>query len=161
MSEMPAGLPGMHAALTRHTVYLVSRIGLIASKQFGERLESLGLTTRMWGALNVLDAEGPITQHALGESVGMDPSSIVAALDQLEREGLVQRRPHPTDRRAHAVHVTDRGRQTLGAGRQLARQAQADLLAPLTERERRQLHDLLLRLALGAVPEPAAPAASD
>jgi MarR family transcriptional regulator, lower aerobic nicotinate degradation pathway regulator len=155
MHETPASLPGMHAALTRHTGYLVSRVGLIASKQFGERLESLGLTTRMWGALNVLDAEGPITQHALGQSVGMDPSSIVAALDELEREGLVQRRPHPTDRRAHAVHVTDRGRQTLGAGRQLARQAQADLLAPLTERERRQLHDLLLKLALGSVSEPA------
>jgi DNA-binding MarR family transcriptional regulator len=142
------GPPGVHDALTKHTGFLLSRMGMVATKQFSERLEELGLNTRMWGALNVLDAEGAITQHALGRCTGIDPSSMVATIDELERRGLVERRPHPTDRRAHALHITQPGLQTLANGRKLAREAQDKLLAPLSQKEREQLHGLLLRLAL-------------
>jgi DNA-binding MarR family transcriptional regulator len=131
-----------------HTGYLISRMGMVAQKQFGERIASLGLTPRMWGALNVLEADGEITQHALCKSVGMDPSSMVSTIDELETKGLVERRQHPSDRRAHALHVTAQGLETLARGRKLARAAQEDLLAPLDAEERAQLHQLLLRLAL-------------
>jgi DNA-binding MarR family transcriptional regulator len=134
----------------RHTGFLISRMGMVAQKRFAERLDSLGLTTRMWGALNVLEAEGEITQHALGKCVGIDPSSMVSTIDELEAKGLVERRRHPNDRRAHALHVTAEGRQTLTRGRELARRAQDDLLAPLDPEERKQLHALLLRLALAS-----------
>ena len=146
-AEQFPGPPGVHGALTRYTGFLLSRVGMVAMKQFAEVLEPLGLTTRLWGALNVLDAEGAITQHALGACVGIDPSSMVATVDELEAKGLVERRRHPTDRRAHALHITDKGRQTLAKGRELARTAHEDLLAPLTPAEQTQLHDLLLRLA--------------
>jgi DNA-binding MarR family transcriptional regulator len=144
------GPPVLHNALAKHTGFLLSRMGLVAQKRFSEHLEQLDLNTRMWGALNVLDAEGAITQHALGKSTGIDPSSMVATIDELEQRGLVERRPHPTDRRAHALHVTDKGRETLASGRKLARHAQEELLAPLSANERQQLHDLLLRLALAS-----------
>ncbi len=144
-------LPGpprvLHRALTRHTGFLLSRIGAIGQKRFAERIESLGLNVRMWGALNVLDAEGAVSQHALGKSVGIDPSSMVATIDELEAQGLVERRRHPSDRRAHALHVTPAGRRTLAAGRKLARNEQAKLLAALDDDERDQLHALLLRVA--------------
>jgi DNA-binding MarR family transcriptional regulator len=117
------------------------------------RLDDLGLTTRMWGALNVLDAEGAITQQKLGKCTGIDPSSMVATIDDLEAAGLVERRQHPSDRRAHALHITDRGRTTLERGGELARRAQEDLLAPLSAEERRQLHDLLYRLAMATQPK--------
>ncbi len=150
---MSAQLPGpprtLHRALSRHTGFLLSKIGGIAQKRFAERIESVGLNVRMWGALNVLDAEGAISQHALGQSVGIDPSSMVATIDELEARGLVERHRHPSDRRAHALHVTPAGRRTLAAGRELAKSAQADLLAPLDESEREQLHALLLRVASG------------
>ena len=141
---------GLHAALVRNTGYLVSRMGLFAARRFGERLASLGLTTRMWGLLNVLDAEEAVTQQQLGRAVGMDPSSMVAVVDELEGKGMVERRRHPTDRRAHALYLTEAGRHTLTRGRALAREAQEELLAPLSPDERRQLHDLLLRMATAA-----------
>ncbi len=146
----PRAGPGLHAALVRHTGYLVSRCGMYAARQFAERLESIDLTPRMWGALNVLDAEGPVSQHQLGKAIGMDPSSMVGTIDELESRALVQRQPHPSDRRAHALHVTEAGRKTLTRGRRLARAAQNDLLAPLSPDDRRQLHDLLLRIAQAA-----------
>jgi DNA-binding MarR family transcriptional regulator len=150
MSDEIPGPRGLHRALMRHTGFLISRMGMVAQKRFQERLDSLGLTTRMWGALNVLDHEGPVTQHALGKSIGMDPSSMVSTIDELEERGLVERRRHPNDRRAYALHVTTKGRQTLVRGRELAKQAQSDLLEPLDEDERAQLHELLLRIALHA-----------
>jgi DNA-binding MarR family transcriptional regulator len=143
-----AGPPGIHGALVKNTGFLLSRIGMVATKQFTERLEELGLNTRMWGVLNVLDAEGAITQQALGVCTGIDPSSMVATIDDLEKRGFVERRQHPTDRRAHALHITETGQETLGKGRLLAREAQAQLLEPLSADERRQLHELLLRLVL-------------
>lgn len=147
MADVASGVPGMHHALTRHTGFLLARIGLHARKQFGERLDQLGLTTRAWGALNVLAAEGPLTQLALGQAVAMDPSSMVGVLDDLEARGYVERRRDPRDRRAHALHVTAAGQAVLGRGRRLAREAQEELLAPLDPEEREQLHALLLRLA--------------
>ena len=141
----PAASP--HPALARHTGYLLSRLGTIGQRHFAERMGTLGLTPRMWGVLNVLDAEGALTQQALGLCVGMDPSSMVATIDELEAKGLVQRRRHPNDRRAYALHMTDSGRETLSRGREVARAAQDELLAGLTADERAQLHALLLRVA--------------
>ena len=146
-SFKPDGPPGFHEALAKHTGFLISRLGMVAQKRFAELLDKLDLNPRMWGVLNVLDVEGAITQHALGKLVGIDPSSMVSTIDELEAKGLVERRPHPTDRRAHALYMTELGRRTLAQGRKLARTAQEELLAPLTAEEREQLHSMLLRLA--------------
>ncbi|MBV8735083.1 MAG: MarR family transcriptional regulator, partial [Solirubrobacterales bacterium] len=86
----------------------------------------------------------------LGKCTGIDPSTMVATIDDLEARGLVERRPHPSDRRAHALHLTEEGREVLGRGRQVARTAEDDLLAPLSPEDRKTLHELLLRLALAA-----------
>jgi DNA-binding MarR family transcriptional regulator len=149
MGHIPpqAGPPKVHAALAKHTGFLLSRAGMIAQRRFAAQLESIGMNLRMWGALNVLDHEGEITQHALGVCVGADPSTVVATVDELEAKGLVERRRHPSDRRAHALHVTERGRETLAEGRRLAARAQQELLAPLDGEEREQLHGLLTKLA--------------
>jgi DNA-binding MarR family transcriptional regulator len=149
MPDIP-GPAALHEALLHDTGFLISRMGLVAQKQFAERIAGVGLTPRGWGALNVLDNEGAITQHALCKCIGMDPSSMVSTIDELEAEGLVERRRNPQDRRAHALHVTANGRRTLTEGRELARRAQEELLAPLNREERAQLHELLLRLAQGS-----------
>jgi DNA-binding MarR family transcriptional regulator len=139
---------------------------MVAQKRFAERIAGVGLTPRGWGALNVLDKEGTITQHALCRCMGMDPSSMVATIDELEQKGFVERRRNPEDRRAHALHVTPVGREAMLEGRKLARSAQDDLLAPLDRQEREQLHELLLRLVThtaergaGGAPGGEAPAA--
>jgi DNA-binding MarR family transcriptional regulator len=150
MTDPPTSAPGLHSALIRHTGYLLSRVGWYASRRFSQRLQRLELSPRMWGALNVLAAESPISQQQLGRSIGMDPSSMVGTIDELEALGLVQRQPNPLDRRAHALYLTQAGRDRLAAGRQQAKLAQEELLAPLSESERAQLHELLLRLARSA-----------
>lgn len=135
-----------HPALSRNTGYLLSRVGALCQRHFAAQMSSLGLTPRMWGALNVLDHEGPLSQLALGRCVGMDPSSMVSTIDELEAQGLVQRHRDPSDRRAYALHVTEAGRETLTRGRVQARAAQEELFADLSAQEREQLRELLLRV---------------
>jgi DNA-binding MarR family transcriptional regulator len=144
----PGEAPGLHNALTGYTGFLLSRMGMYAMKRFSSRLEPLGLTTRLWGMLNVLESEQGISQHRLGACIGMDPSSVVAAIDELEAQGRVERRRDPNDRRAYALYLTEAGVQTLAEGRKIARQAHQELLAPLDPDERRALHELLLKLAV-------------
>jgi DNA-binding MarR family transcriptional regulator len=146
MTEPSHGHSLLHPALLRNTGYLISRLGFYASKQFAERLATMGLTPRTWGAMNMLDHEGDVSQQQLGRAAGIDPSSMVSTIDELEAKGWVERRRRPTDRRAYALHITDAGRDTLTRARRLAGSAQNELLAPLDDAERAQLHDLLLRL---------------
>jgi DNA-binding MarR family transcriptional regulator len=150
MNDAAVAPPAVPEALTRYTGFLLSKMGTITQKRFSTRLEALGLTPRMWGALNVLEAAGTITQHGLCKQTGMDPSSMVATIDDLEKKGLVERRAHPSDRRAYALHVTDAGRETLAQGRAVVQEVQDELLAPLDDAEREQLRSLLLRLVTAA-----------
>ena len=153
---MPATSPpllnqvALHEVLVRNTGFLISRMGTVAHRVFAERMSQIGLSPRAWGALNVLDTEGAITQQSLGRCIGMDPSTMVSTIDELEERGLVQRRRKADDRRAHALHITAKGRGILAKGRDIAAGAQEDLLAPLSPQEQEQLHALLLRLAQGS-----------
>jgi len=75
---------------------------------------------------------------------------MVSTIDELESRGMVERRRHPSDRRAYALHITEHGHDTLARGRELSREAQDELLAPLSEEERAQLRELLLKLAVAS-----------
>ena len=72
---------------------------------------------------------------------------MVAVLDELEADGLAERRVHPSDRRKHAVHLTAKGKRTLTKARQLALDYADELLAPLDAEERETLRLLLRKLA--------------
>ena len=83
--------------------------------------------------------------------MGIDPSTMVSLIDQLETAGLAKRRPRPTDRRAREVAITPKGRRVLDGARELAIQVEDDVFGGLSEAERRQLL-ALLRRALDSAP---------
>ena len=90
---------------------------------------------------------GPVTQRDLIVPLGSDKSSMVRTIDELEAHGLAVRGPHPTDRRAHAIRVTEAGR-TLIADVQAGADAVGEALpARLEPDQRAQLLALLQRFA--------------
>ena len=97
--------------------------------------------------LTLIDADPGVTQQQLVERTRIDPSSMVGLLDELEERGLAERRRHPSDRRKHALHLTAKGRRTLGRAREVARGVVEKVLAPLNQRERETLQGLLRKLA--------------
>src|SRR5215469_5217043 len=95
----------------------VSRIGPLlrqaqrrSGRAFSAALRPLGIEGRHYGVLYHLNLLGPLSQRRLMDLTGEDRSSMVRTMDDLERLGLAERRPDPTDRRAHAVELTDAGR---------------------------------------------------
>jgi len=111
------------------------------------RLEPLGLSPRAWGILSTLVESGPQTQIQLATATATDRTAMVYLLDELEGRGLVERMPNPHDRRSYLIHLTAQGTRTQQkAGAELAKQADT-LLTPLDAAERRQLVELLTRIA--------------
>jgi DNA-binding MarR family transcriptional regulator len=136
------------SALADYTGFLMNWVAVRSRQHFASRLEErCGLHPREFGALSVIAAHPGVTQHAIGESAGVDPSTMVAILDMLEERGLAERRPHPDDRRKRAVHVTDEGKRVLREGRTVAAVAGREVFAPLSGDERKQLHALLRKLS--------------
>lgn len=109
----------------------------------------VGLSGMHFGALSIIDSAGPMSQQALGELIGKDRTSIVAIVDDLEGQGLVERRRNPADRRAYALEVTRRGADWLQRARPVLFRAEDELLAGLESGEREQLIGLLQRVLLG------------
>ena len=111
-----------------------------------EALAPLGLGVKSVGALTVLRAEGPLSQRRLAERQGIDRTTMVAVVDELERLGAVERRKDPADRRANALHITSRGRRLLTRARTAVAGAEEAFLAPLPPAEQQRLRAALRTL---------------
>src|SRR2546421_9848124 len=124
---------------------LFFRLWRASHTRVAEALESIGLTPALFGLLNVLGAREGAIQQELGSAMGVDPSTMVSLIDDLESAGLAKRRPRPTDRRAREVAITPKGRRLLERARRMAMQVDDEVLGGLTDSERRQLLTLLRR----------------
>ncbi|HEV2362209.1 MAG TPA: MarR family transcriptional regulator, partial [Acidimicrobiales bacterium] len=87
------------------------------------------------------------SQQAMADALQIPPSRMVSLIDELEDKGLVERRSHPSDRRARAIYVTDKGREAAASAMQLAMGHERAVCSSLTQAEREQLIELLLRVA--------------
>jgi DNA-binding MarR family transcriptional regulator len=125
----------------------MAQVGAHAAARFAERLTPLGLTPPEAGILWNLSHQPDMTQRSLAELLGAFPSRLVLLLDELERKGLVERRPGPRDRRSHALRLTAAGRAQLQTLGRVSRQHQEDLCAGLSGAERDQLRTLLGKVA--------------
>jgi len=127
--------------------FLLAQVGAHAASKFAARLAALQLAPPHAGIMRILGAQPAITQQALAAALGMQPSRLVALVDELETRGLIERRENPDDRRSYALHLTEKGRATLEAIGRVGREHQQALMAALNDDEQRQLAILLRRIA--------------
>ena len=127
--------------------YLLVQLGFHLAGKFAERLAPLGLEPRHFGMLTRLAANEGRSQQAIGELMGLNPTRMVFLVDELEQRGLVERRRNPADRRSYALYLTDQGRAKLCEAQQASAGHAEEVGASLTAAQRRQLTDLLRRLA--------------
>lgn len=111
-----------------------------------EALAPLGLTIAHVAVLGLLGDRGDLSQRQLIDLMDADKSTMVYLVDELEEQGLVERRTDRSDRRAYAVHLTDAGRTRLQEAGAVAAQVERERLAALSPRERAQFTDLLRRI---------------
>jgi DNA-binding MarR family transcriptional regulator len=110
-------------------------------------LAAHGLSMWEYATLSRLARRPAQTQAALAQAIGYDKTRLIAILDNLQQQGLIERHRDPADRRAHLVKIT-----TAGAARQAAAQAgiramEEDVLREISPQQRRVLIAALPQLA--------------
>ena len=125
---------------------LTNGAALIANRIVDRALAQAGARRYHYALLATLEEYGPASQAALGRRTGIDRSDVVAAVNDLAAQDLLERAPDPGDRRRNIVTITPAGRKRLAELDRLLAAAQDAYLAPLSPADRRTLTDLLTRL---------------
>lgn len=108
-------------------------------RRLAQEDRATGLSGPRISALSVLVFGGPRTIGGLAAEEGVTPPTMTRLVGGLVADGLVERMPDPDDRRVVRVAATGMGRDALLAGRDRRLVALADMIAPLTPKERRRL----------------------
>ncbi len=119
-------------------------------------LAGVGLRPRHLIALTLLRDHGEISQTALAGRLRLDRSNLVGLLNELEADGLVERRRSAADRRRHDVALTTAGRETLARAEFALAAVEDEVFAALDAEERETLYGLLQRATAGVVGDCAA-----
>lgn len=131
--------PQQQAIAERELCGLVNGLAQQITDHVRERAVTLGLTAPQATALR--EMTGPMTMRELAERMSCEPSNATFVVDKLEKQGLVERHAHPTDRRAKHLVLSTKG--TALRERLLELLAQDSPLAGLTPQQQRTLQDLL------------------
>jgi DNA-binding MarR family transcriptional regulator len=122
-----------------------AQVGLF--QHFARTVGRNGVTPGQLGVVAMIGANPGLSQTRLGRALGIDRSTMVAVIDTLERRGLVVREASPNDRRSHALRLSGKGTELMGRLEDAARAHESEWAGNLSTAERRQLIDLLRRLA--------------
>jgi DNA-binding MarR family transcriptional regulator len=113
-------------------------------------MRSIGLRPKHFAVLNAIALSGGGSQQELGGRMGLDPSGLVGAIDELEAMRLVERRRDPADRRRYVLALTAEGTATLRRARRLVSDGARELLGALDDAEVDTLVELLGKVAASA-----------
>jgi DNA-binding MarR family transcriptional regulator len=153
----PARAPvNLHSAVeVVDTSYLQTLLGYNARRAalhiievFLERMAPYGLRPVDFSVLSVIAHNPGITSRQLCTSLNLLPPNFVAMLAGLEKRDLVQRQPHPSDKRANALQLTEVGQKLMQDAEQTAQQLEQDASSRLTKAERTTLIRLLQKIYL-------------
>ncbi len=126
--------------------FLLTRLGTRQATAFGELLRPLELRPKLFAVMNLVAlGDGP-SQQEIGAQMELDPSGLIATIDELESHGWLERRRDERDRRRHALYLTESGEAKLAEGRRAARSRAQALTSELDAKERASLLELLRKL---------------
>src|SRR5438132_3991078 len=131
------------AIAKRSPTLLMIKLGRITMHRFTEALEPFGIRPRHVAALIELRDRGELTQQSLCGQLHLDPTNLVAILNELEQRGYATRRRDPEDRRRHLVEVSEAGIAVIEKVSEVMDGVEDELLDGLEPAEREQLEGLL------------------
>jgi DNA-binding MarR family transcriptional regulator len=155
MSELaraPALIPLVEAVDTSYLQTLLGynarRAALHIIELFLQRMAVYGLRPVDFSVLSVIAHNPGVTSRQLCTCLDLQPPNFVATLANLEKRNLVQRQPHPSDKRAMALCLTASGQQLMQQAEQTAQTLEIDASARLSGSERATLIRLLQKIYL-------------
>jgi MarR family transcriptional regulator for hemolysin len=139
--------------LTSDLCWLLARASHALTTELTAALEDSGISPREHSVLATA-MTGDYTQTELARIVGLDKTTMVVTLDDLEAAGLAERRHSSTDRRARVIAVTEAGERKVREAEKVLDRVREDVLATLAEPDRQVFLRALGQLACGRLAEP-------
>jgi len=121
---------------TRSAGYLANHLARLFAQHLAAGIAPLGLAPAQFMTLLELWPEDGLTQAELCARLDVEQATMAGTLGRMARDGLIERRAHPADRRARTVHLTDRARVLEAPATAAAQAVNAQVLAALPEAER-------------------------
>jgi DNA-binding MarR family transcriptional regulator len=137
--------PTSPEALTANLGWLLSQASHVLKTELTAALEEVGVSPRAYHVLSTA-LGGEKTQIDLAKAVGLDKTTMVVTLDELEAAGLAKRTPSTRDRRARVVSVTKAGERKVAQAEEIVERVQAEVLGELPARERKLFLESLAAL---------------
>ncbi|XOZ32593.1 MarR family transcriptional regulator [Halomonadaceae bacterium KBTZ08] len=135
----------------RQFPFSVARIARRWRKLLDERLKDLGVTQARWSTMVALHRGGEgVTQRELAELMSIENPTLVRLLDNLETQGLIQRRPCEQDRRARRLHLTELGESFIQRLDERAEGLREQLLNGVSDEELATCQDVFERILANA-----------
>ena len=151
-TEQTTAEPAQSGCFAGNLAWLLYRAHWALAAELAAALAPLGLSARGYHVLKAA-MSGERTQTELAEMVGLDKTTMVVTVDELERDGLAERKPAPHDRRARIIAVTAAGKRKVAEAEKVKERVQADILGELPERDQKALIDALDKLVQGRLAE--------
>lgn len=126
--------------------FLLHDVARLLRKRFEQNARGLGLTRSQWQVMAHLAQNEGIQQGALAEILEVEPISLTRILDRLQAAGLVERRPHPRDRRVWLLHLQPGAYPLLERIREIGAETRAEALRGVEEADRERLIEILSRM---------------
>lgn len=153
MAESPAAAPMPRErktrrdidldVLTQHLGYGLRRAQVWVFQDFIRTLSVIDLRPAQYSVLVVIGANPGLSQAELADGLAIERARLVHMLDHLQKRGLTERLPSPTDRRTHALQLTKDGQKLLKRAKALAARHEARLTEKIGAPARAQMLDLL------------------
>jgi MarR family transcriptional regulator, transcriptional regulator for hemolysin len=133
-------------AVRREILFQLSDVARAMRTYIDQCARHHGMTRAQWGVLVRLERHEGMMQAEMAESLEIQPISLARLIDRLCDQKLVERRPHPHDRRANRLYLTPKGHATLTRMVPLGRKVSAEVLANFDDEEAGELLEKLLRI---------------
>ena len=126
--------------------YQLRRAQSAVFAEFMQTMTGDKVTPGQFGVLILIEENTGLNQSTLAKALGIERSTMVGVIDGLENRGLVERRKSPTDKRAHALTLTDQGNKLLGSVKPKIKDHESRIAGDLDTVELETLMELLKRV---------------
>ncbi len=147
-SALQRGLDGapVHPVLKSYFGYCMHKLSSQMRMAFAKKLSPHKILPHQYGILIVLRESGELSQNDLGAQIGIDKASMVKIINDLTRLNYVSRKTSGRDRRVNLIEVTPQGLRALQKFSKIRQKVEDEYLAPLSQRERKSLRQLVGKL---------------
>ncbi|WP_162596028.1 MarR family transcriptional regulator [Bacillus sp. CGMCC 1.16541] len=132
--------------LSKWMGFTFGKLGELAKVIYSSSLHQIGITPHHLGVLMALDNHGPQVQARLTDLVSIDKATMVTLIRELGDMDCIEKVPHPTDKRAHQVTITDKGIETVKEAERISIEVTDRFFEALNDEEKYAFHDMLQKL---------------